>query len=74
MKAWMTMKNFDFTHLALYVTFGVVLDASGHWIGDVTYWMLMVLFWVTDVRSSSNAYRRGLEDGGRTVKEIWGIK
>jgi hypothetical protein len=70
----MTMRKFDFTHLALYLTFGVVLDASGHWIGDVTYWMLMVLFWVTDVRSSSNAYRRGLEDGGRTVKEIWGIK
>lgn len=68
------MKNFDFTRLGLYVTFGFVLDMSGHWIGDVTYWMLMVLFWVTDVHSSTSSYRQGLEDGGRAVKEIWGIK
>jgi hypothetical protein len=68
------MEKFNFTNLGLYLAFGVVLDASGHSIADITYWLLMILFWVTDVYSGHVAYRKGLEDGGRAVKEIWGIK
>ena len=68
------MEKFNFTSLGLYMTFGFVLDMSGHSLKDITYWLLMILFWVTDVYSGHVAYRKGLEDGGRTVKEIWGIK
>ena len=68
------MEKFNLTSLGLYMTFGIVLDMSGHSIKDITYWLLMILFWVTDLYSGHVAYRKGLEDGGRTVKEIWGIK
>lgn len=68
------MKGFDFTGLALYLCFGLVLSASGHSIEDITYWLLFALFIVTDIRSNSIGYRRGLTDGGDTVKKIWGIK
>ena len=68
------MNRFDFTGLALYLTFGFVLSASGHSESDITYWLLFLLYVVTDVYSSNRAYARGLTDGGNTVKKIWGIK
>lgn len=68
------MMKHDLTSIALYLTFGTVLSASGHDIGDITYWLLFILFMVTDIHSSSISYGRGLKDGGDTVKQIWGIK
>jgi hypothetical protein len=68
------MSKHDFTSIALYLCFGMVLSATGHDIGDITYWLLFALFMATDIHSSSTAYRRGLEEGGTIVKKIWGIK
>lgn len=68
------MKNFDFTGFALYFAFGIVLSSSGHSIGDITYWLLFLLFIATDIHSASVAYNKGLKDGGETIKKIWGIK
>lgn len=66
--------KFDFTGLALYLAFGLVLSASGHDIEDITYWLLFILFTVTDIRSSGIGYERGLSEGSRITKQIWGIK
>lgn len=68
------MKGIDFTGLALYLCFGFTLSASGHDVSDITYWLLFVLLVVTDIRSNGMGYSKGLTDGSRTVKEIWGIK
>lgn len=68
------MKSFDITGIALYMTFGVVLTASGHSIEDITYWLLFLLLVVVDVRSHNSAYSEGLDAGSRITKEVWGIK
>ena len=64
----------DFTHLAIYMAFGLVLSASGHSTEDITYWLLIVLLVVSDIHTSRTSYREGLESGSRITKEIWGIK
>lgn len=68
------MKSFDFTGMALYFAFGIVLSASGHSIGDLTYWLLFILFIASDVHSSNVAYRRGMDAGSEITKKVWGIK
>ena len=66
--------RFDLTSLALYLTFGTVLTASGHSASDITYWLLLIVFTVSDIHSGNVAYGKGLTAGGDMVKQIYGIK
>lgn len=68
------MKDVDWTGLALYMVFGMVLSASGHEVTDVTYWCLFAVLICVDIRSNGLGYSKGLTDGSNTVKQIWGIK
>lgn len=66
------MKNFDWVGFLIYLLFNTVLAAFGVDVIDNP------LMWVSlnalVVWSDTHSYRRGLVQGGNTVKEIWGIK
>lgn len=64
------MKRFDLTGVALYVSFGIVLSASGHSLEDFTYWLLFTLVMAVDVHS----YGNGMKSGSEITKKVWGIK